>query len=167
MLRAGSQNNWPNLPLSHGQFDYAIILRSVIRDCCRAVHVQSHRIHTRTTPLCFHRRSHINSTKAGCAVSTHTARYCPTQASATRALYTLPDLTMPRACANGCGWTEFGTHSTCCTRCKGSSGPHTRDCHSKNSMVADADVVTTSAGVPTCRCWHKMTIEVCIQNTHP
>jgi hypothetical protein len=49
---------------------------------------------------------------------------------------TLTSLTaMARACANGCGWTQFGTHATCCTRCKGDVGPHSHDCHTKNAKV--------------------------------
>ena len=136
------------LPLSRGRFADAIILRSVVRDCCRAVvHVQSHRTLTRTSTRCCH-RSHSRP-KASSAVWAIIPRGClPTLSSAARTFYTLPNVAMPRACANGCGWTEFGTHSTCCTRCKGASGPHTRDCHTKNAKVAGD--VSAPAGVHTC-----------------
>eukprot|EP00440_Ansanella_granifera_P002945 gb/GFBE01003214.1/.p1 GENE.gb/GFBE01003214.1/~~gb/GFBE01003214.1/.p1 ORF type:complete len:545 (+),score=74.09 gb/GFBE01003214.1/:1-1635(+) len=36
-----------------------------------------------------------------------------------------------RLCKNGCGRKPFGDYSTCCTHCKGASGPHARDCESK------------------------------------
>lgn len=35
-------------------------------------------------------------------------------------------------CSNGCGWTAFPGHSTCCRRCKGPDGPHAEDCIVKN-----------------------------------
>lgn len=40
-----------------------------------------------------------------------------------------------RPCGNQCGMTGFGTHRTCCTYCKGPSGPHADDCRLKNAKV--------------------------------
>ena len=36
-------------------------------------------------------------------------------------------------CEHGCERQAFGTFATCCTHCKGPSGPHARDCSSKRS----------------------------------
>eukprot|EP00929_Paragymnodinium_shiwhaense_P065351 TRINITY_DN32772_c0_g4_i1.p1 TRINITY_DN32772_c0_g4~~TRINITY_DN32772_c0_g4_i1.p1 ORF type:complete len:558 (+),score=84.45 TRINITY_DN32772_c0_g4_i1:80-1675(+) len=40
------------------------------------------------------------------------------------------------ACANGCGWTAFGGHATCCRQCSGKEGPHAVDCPTKNTRTA-------------------------------
>lgn len=39
------------------------------------------------------------------------------------------------SCRNGCGWTAFGGHATCCRICKGPAGPHAKDCSEKNQKV--------------------------------
>jgi len=36
-----------------------------------------------------------------------------------------------RLCANGCDRPAFGRYPTCCSHCKGASGPHARDCAAK------------------------------------
>lgn len=38
-------------------------------------------------------------------------------------------------CRNGCGWTAFVGHQTCCSRCVGPGGPHSRDCSQKNMLL--------------------------------
>lgn len=38
-------------------------------------------------------------------------------------------------CSSGCGFTAWGTHPTCCNRCKCPDGPHARDCPGKNRRV--------------------------------
>mmetsp|Transcript_81494 Transcript_81494/g.161787 ORF Transcript_81494/g.161787 Transcript_81494/m.161787 type:complete len:506 (+) Transcript_81494:50-1567(+) len=38
-------------------------------------------------------------------------------------------------CQNGCGWTAFPGHTTCCRLCKGPEGPHAKDCEIKNKLV--------------------------------
>jgi len=48
-------------------------------------------------------------------------------------------------CRNGCGWTAFGKHPTCCTRCKGPGGPHALDCNQKNQRIASAPAVAQAA----------------------
>lgn len=47
-----------------------------------------------------------------------------------------------RECVNKCGWTAFGSFSTCCTRCPN----HALDCSSKNTriVVAPAPAVAAS-----------------------
>lgn len=37
-------------------------------------------------------------------------------------------------CENGCGRPAFGGFTTCCTHCKGSDGPHARDCGAKAGL---------------------------------
>ena len=89
--------------------------------------------HTYTTPKTAHTRN--NSTDRH---SPPTATRLAAPPSLCR-IRTLTSLTaMARACANGCGWTRFGTHATCCTRCKGGTGPHSNDCHTKNAKVPPA-----------------------------
>eukprot|EP00928_Gymnodinium_smaydae_P033503 TRINITY_DN23988_c0_g1_i1.p1 TRINITY_DN23988_c0_g1~~TRINITY_DN23988_c0_g1_i1.p1 ORF type:complete len:643 (+),score=118.70 TRINITY_DN23988_c0_g1_i1:64-1929(+) len=41
-------------------------------------------------------------------------------------------------CANGCGWSRFGGHRTCCTGCRGPTGPHAHDCAVKNRRLLPA-----------------------------
>eukprot|EP00930_Biecheleria_cincta_P066531 TRINITY_DN5267_c0_g1_i1.p1 TRINITY_DN5267_c0_g1~~TRINITY_DN5267_c0_g1_i1.p1 ORF type:complete len:308 (-),score=58.05 TRINITY_DN5267_c0_g1_i1:655-1578(-) len=38
-------------------------------------------------------------------------------------------------CQNGCGWTAFPGHATCCKSCSSTSGPHARDCLRKNQRI--------------------------------
>jgi hypothetical protein len=39
-------------------------------------------------------------------------------------------------CHNGCGRDPFRKYSTCCTRCRGPAGPHSRDCNSREADSA-------------------------------
>lgn len=54
------------------------------------------------------------------------------------------------SCVSGCDRPAFGSFATCCTRCCGTSGPHTADCARKAQakygfIPASADVPTTPA----------------------
>lgn len=50
-------------------------------------------------------------------------------------LPSVPISAAPVACTNGCGWTAFPGHPTCCRSCKGSEGPHSKDCATKNKLL--------------------------------
>eukprot|EP00928_Gymnodinium_smaydae_P090686 TRINITY_DN74446_c0_g1_i1.p1 TRINITY_DN74446_c0_g1~~TRINITY_DN74446_c0_g1_i1.p1 ORF type:complete len:496 (-),score=77.54 TRINITY_DN74446_c0_g1_i1:248-1735(-) len=43
-----------------------------------------------------------------------------------------------RPCSNGCGWTAFGEHATCCRACSTPAGPHAKDCEVKNRRLRPA-----------------------------
>eukprot|EP00930_Biecheleria_cincta_P034822 TRINITY_DN2400_c0_g1_i2.p1 TRINITY_DN2400_c0_g1~~TRINITY_DN2400_c0_g1_i2.p1 ORF type:complete len:262 (+),score=38.42 TRINITY_DN2400_c0_g1_i2:118-903(+) len=43
-----------------------------------------------------------------------------------------------RSCREGCGWSAFKTHPTCCTVCRGPEGPHADDCGRKNQRLRPA-----------------------------
>lgn len=54
----------------------------------------------------------------------------------------------PPLCFCGCGRPAFASFQTCCTKCEGPEGPHTRDCASKNaarSSSASASSATPSS----------------------
>lgn len=40
-------------------------------------------------------------------------------------------------CKNGCGWTAFESYATCCKKCCGPMGPHSKDCTRKNHRLID------------------------------
>lgn len=60
----------------------------------------------------------------------------------------------PPLCFCGCGRLAFGSFATCCTKCEGPDGPHTRDCAAKNAKPgteaglagASAEAGTAAAG---------------------
>lgn len=40
-----------------------------------------------------------------------------------------------RSCMHKCGFSAFGRFPTCCTWCRGPTGPHARDCRFKNRVI--------------------------------
>ena len=51
-------------------------------------------------------------------------------------------------CVNGCGRRAFAPFPTCCTRCAGPGGGHSRDCAAKNESGATASNAPRPAGYP-------------------
>lgn len=54
----------------------------------------------------------------------------------------------PPLCFCGCGRPAFAGFQTCCTKCVGPEGPHTRDCASKNGIRTSSGAATSSAAKP-------------------
>lgn len=44
-------------------------------------------------------------------------------------------ITVRKPCKNGCGWTAYKTYETCCKQCRGTYGPHSRDCALKSKRT--------------------------------
>lgn len=45
----------------------------------------------------------------------------------------------PALCLRGCGRRPFRKFPTCCTHCKGASGPHAKDCEAKQQLLIQAE----------------------------